>query len=283
MPGQAIPCRRAPHSRSVETPGAARKRAGETSVDGFLDGAFVLVQARRGAHRCGSDAILLAATVPSGASGRVVDLGSGPGAAGFAVASRGEASVTLVDCDSESLAFAEDSLRRPENAAFAARVSICLADVDGPSAAFVAAGLGAESADRVIANPPFFSAAGHRAPPSAGRAQARVLTAAGLEPWIRRAAFLLRPAGALHLILPAALVPELLGATNGRFGAVDLLPVHARSEVPADRVLVRATKGSRGALRFLPPIVMHDADGSYSAQAQEILRAGAEIAWTSRR
>ncbi|MEW5425003.1 tRNA1(Val) (adenine(37)-N6)-methyltransferase [Amorphus sp. 3PC139-8] len=256
---------------------------GGTTVDGFLGGTFALVQARRGAHRCGSDAILLAATVPTGASGRVVDLGSGPGAAGFAVACRGEAAVTLVDCDPESLALAAESCVLPENASFAKRIAMCRADVAGPSAPFVDAGLRAASVDRVIANPPYFSPAGHRTPPSAGRAQARMLSEAGLEPWIRRAAFLLRPSGMLHLILTTALVPDLLTVVQGRFGGVDLMPVHARADTTADRVLVRAIKGSRASLRFLPPIVMHEADGSYSARATEILRAGQEIAWLPRR
>src|SRR5690606_25555249 len=57
------------------------------SHDAFHRGGFYLVQPLRG-HRAGSVAMMLAAAVPSGFSGRLADLGAGAGAAGLAVASR---------------------------------------------------------------------------------------------------------------------------------------------------------------------------------------------------
>lgn len=254
----------------------------ETTKDLFLGGGFALVQERRGAHRCGSDAILLAATVPNGVDGRVVDLGSGPGAAGFAVACRSAAEVVLVDCDEVSLTLAALSLDCPENKGFAERITTCLADVEGPLSAFTDAGLGPEDCERVIANPPFFEPGRHRVAGSEGRARARMLGENGLEPWIRRAAHLLRPTGTLHLVLPTALLPQLLTVASGRFGGIDILPVHARADAAAERMLVVATKGSRAPMRIVPGLVMHDGDGRYSAEANRILTDGAAIDWPSR-
>ncbi|MDQ0315856.1 tRNA1(Val) (adenine(37)-N6)-methyltransferase [Amorphus orientalis] len=257
--------------------GVVTANADETTQDRFLDGAFVLMQRRRGAHRCGSDAILLAATVSGDAVGRTVDLGSGPGAAGFAVAVRTRSDVVLVDMDAESLALAAASLRLPENAGFANRIGVVQGDIEGPVAEFTELGLAAGSADRVIANPPFFEHGRHRAAPSDGRARARMLGEAGLSPWLKRAAHLLRPSGSLHLILPASLLAQALSLMEGRFGAVDILPVHARPNTPADRILVTAIKGSRAGLRIVPGLVMHEPDGRYSDAASRILRAGAAI------
>ncbi|MGX1100093.1 tRNA1(Val) (adenine(37)-N6)-methyltransferase [Amorphus sp. MBR-141] len=256
--------------------------AAERTVDRFLSGAFAVIQAARGAHRCGSDAILLAAMLPSDTHGHVVDLGAGPGAAGFSVACRTAARVSLVDVDSQALAFARDSLALPENAGFADRVALCLADVGGPAAPFEAAGLAAGTVDHVVANPPFFRPGVHRAAPSPDRARARMLGADGLAPWLRRAASLLRTGGSLNLILPTELLPQVIAGVDGRFGALDVLPVHPRAGSAADRVLVRGVKASRAGLRIVPGLVMHDGDGAYSAAARGILRAGEAIAWPPR-
>lgn len=257
---------------------APAETAGRT-VDRFLAGGFALIQPARGAHRCGSDAILLAAMMPSGTAGHVVDLGAGPGAAGFSVACRSRAQVSLVDIDGQSLKFAEESLALPENAAFADRIALCLADVAGPVAAFEAGGLAAGTIDHVIANPPFFRPGLHRAAPEPDRARARMLGTDGLAPWLRRAASLLRTDGTLNLILPTELLPEALAGTEGRFGALEVMPVHPREATAADRVLVRGIKASRAGLRIVPGIVMHEDDGAYSEAAHRILRSGDGIAW----
>lgn len=263
---------------SADAPTAATGR----TVDRFLAGGFALVQPARGAHRCGSDAILVAAMVPTGTAGHVVDLGAGPGAAGFSVAARMGARVSLVDVDAQALGLAGESLALPENAGFAARIALCLADVAGPVSAFEAAGLAAGTVDHVIANPPFFRPGMHRAAPDPDRARARMLGVDGLAPWLRRAASLLRTDGTLNLILPTELLAEVLAGTEGRFGALDVMPVHPRAGMAADRILVRGVKASRGGLRIAPGIVMHEADGAYSAAARRILRAGEGIAWPAR-
>src|ERR1700684_4654942 len=67
--------------------------AGEFTEDAFLGGQLRLRQPRSG-HRAGHDAMLLAASTPARSGDRVVDLGAGVGAAGFAVARR-VAGITL--------------------------------------------------------------------------------------------------------------------------------------------------------------------------------------------
>ena len=70
----------------------------DTSTDVFQRGAFALVQPRRGAHRAGMDALVVAAAVPSGFKGQLVDLGAGAGAVALAVLARcPQARAHLVD------------------------------------------------------------------------------------------------------------------------------------------------------------------------------------------
>ncbi|MGQ0444466.1 MAG: methyltransferase, partial [Beijerinckiaceae bacterium] len=54
-------------------------------LDPFLGGRLSLCQPVEG-HRCGTDAVLLAAAAPADFSGLAIDVGSGVGAAGLALA-----------------------------------------------------------------------------------------------------------------------------------------------------------------------------------------------------
>src|SRR3977135_3550546 len=52
-------------------------------TDAFLGGRLLLCQPAEG-HRCGTDAVLLAAAAPADFSGLAIDVGAGVGAAGLA-------------------------------------------------------------------------------------------------------------------------------------------------------------------------------------------------------
>ena len=83
----------------------------ETSEDAVLGGRLVLRQPLRG-HRVGHDAILLAAATVAQSGDHAVDLGSGVGGAGLALARRIEGvAVTLVEIDPVLTALAAGNAR----------------------------------------------------------------------------------------------------------------------------------------------------------------------------
>lgn len=250
-----------------------------TTVDAFLGGRVEVVQPASGHHRAGLEAILLAAAIEPSFAGTVVDLGAGVGVAGLAVAARcDDASVVLVERDATALACARASLSLAANRAFAARVRIVGADVTWPEAARTAAGLARADADAVIANPPFNRPEEAFASPQAARAAAHVLGDDGLEPWLRAAASVLRPGGRLVVIFRADGLDTLLAACRGRFGALDILPIAARADQPASRVLVAGVGGSRAGSRLLPPLVLHHTTGSaFRPEIETVLRDGAVL------
>ena len=92
--------------------------------------------------------------------------------------------------------------------------------------------------------------------------------------WVRVAAHLLRSRGVLTMVYPADGLAVVLEALVGAFGAVTVLPVHAKPGAPAIRVLVQATKDSRGPLTLLPALMLNDADGRPTDQSQVVLRNG---------
>jgi tRNA1(Val) A37 N6-methylase TrmN6 len=242
--------------------------------DSVLGGRLRLRQPADG-HRVGHDAILLAASTLAIASDVAVDLGAGVGAAGLALAHRITGIVVrLVEIDPELAGLARENAVRN---GFAERVSAHVLDVAAPLAHFSAAGLRPESADRVLMNPPFRDSRRVQASPDARRRVAHVASPGTLATWLGTAAGLLRRRGTLTMIHRAEALTEILGMIEPTFGAIAVQPVHPKPGAPAIRVLVRAVKGSRGPLTLLPGLVLADADGRPSAEAQAVLRDGATL------
>ncbi len=250
----------------------------DASCDPWLGGRLILAQPRRG-HRVGTDAVLLAAALDL-AQGRVVDLGAGVGAVGLAIVSRSErASCDLVEIDPAIAALAQGNAARN---GLGARAQVVAVDVFD-RAALGAAGLGAESADAVVTNPPFFEAGAVRLPADAGAARARVFGAAAgeapLVAWIRAGLALLKPGGRFAMIHRPDALPTILIGVEGRLGALALMPLHSRAGHAAHRLLVSGVKGSRAPLRIAPGLVLHEADGRLTTEAEAIHRGERLIDW----
>lgn len=245
--------------------------------DAVLGGRLRLAQPKRG-HRVGHDAILLAAACPARAGDRVVDLGAGVGAAGLALAIRVDGTdVTLVEIDARLAALARENALRN---GLGARVRVAVLDVAAPARAFAAAGLAPEQTACVLMNPPFNDPTRHRLSPDRRRRSAHVASHGGgavLAAWIASAARLLRPRGTLSMIWRADGLLDVLRALDPAFGAVTVLPVHAKAGEAAIRVLVRATKASRAPLALLPALVLNDDAGRPTAQAEAVLRETAAL------
>jgi tRNA1(Val) A37 N6-methylase TrmN6 len=249
------------------------------SRDAWLGGRLTLLQPRRG-HRAGSDAALLAAAADF-SEGRFVDVGAGVGTVGLSILSRSaRVSADLVEIDPALARLAADNVALN---GLSARVRVLNLDV-GDARARREAGLAADQAAGVVTNPPFFEPGSVRRSPDARRAQAHVFsgaeaTGAPLATWVRACLAILKPGGRFLMIhRPDALAP-ILEAAQGRLGALALLPVYPRAGGSAHRLLVSGVKGSRAPLRIAPPLVLHEADGRLTAEADAIHRGEALIDW----
>jgi tRNA1(Val) A37 N6-methylase TrmN6 len=220
--------------------------------DGFLGGQLRLRQPRTG-HRAGHDAILLAAATSAQPGARVVDFGAGVGAAGLALARRvSDVAMVLVERD-RTLA----ELARENAALNRLPAEVVVLDIESGPENFAAAGLGPDSADGVLMNPPFNDRARHRPSPDKSRETAHVATATTLANWIHAARRILKSGGVLTLIWRADGLADILAALDRGFGSVSVLPVHGDPATPAIRVLVRAIKGGRAPAAIYPGLMLN--------------------------
>ena len=243
--------------------------------DAFHRGRFWLLQPKGRGHRSGTDAMMLAAAVPSGFAGHLADLGAGAGAAGLAVAARCTgARVTLVERDGEMVEFARRSLLLKENADLARRADILQADVTLAGRTRIAAGLADNRFGFAIMNPPFNDVR-DRATDDSLRRAAHVMDAGLIEAWVRTAVAIVRPRGGFAAILRPHLLTDLLASVDGRFGALRIKPILPRPGQDAARIVVRGERGSRATLRIASPLVLHQAQGNSFTEEAEAVNNGA--------
>lgn len=244
---------------------------GET-LDAFHRGAFRLVQPSLKGHRSGIDAMILASAVPADFKGKIADLGAGAGAAGLAVASRcTETHVTLIERSPEMLLYAEKSCTLPENAHMQGRLSCLQADVTMAGPARHEAGLADNHFDYVIMNPPF-NQHNDRATPDDLKAQAHVMHEGMFESWIRTASGILRPRGHIAIIARPANISEILTCMERRFGSIAIVPIHARPEEAAIRIVITGIKGSRAPVFLAPALILHKSSGhEFTPRAESLI------------
>ena len=85
------------------------------------------------------------------------------------------------------------------------------------------------------------------------------------------------PSGTLTLIWRADGLADVLAALERRLRRRRGAAGPSAPDAAAIRVLVRAVKGSRAPLALLPGLMLNDADGQPTAEAEAILRGGAAL------
>lgn len=218
--------------------------------------------------RSGIEPVLLAAAVPARPGERVLEAGSGAGAALLCLAARIPGASGLgVERDPALAALAAENA----TANGAVRIGFLAAalEVAALPAAF----------DHAMANPPYHPAGG-TASPDRAREDAKRGSSDLLATWTLVLGRALRRRGTLTFILSAALLPDCLRAMHAaRCPAVRILPLWPKAGRPAKLVLVAGRKCSNAPLRLLPGMVLHQPDGRFTAEADAILRDGAAVDW----
>jgi len=233
-----------------------------TTDDSFYDGAVTLTQPARG-YRVNVDALFLAAFAAKGRHAQVaVDIGAGVGAVAVGLHHLGAATrVELVEREPDLAELARGNLARA-----GLRGAAHVADLSGGLPPFLRA-----TADLVVANPPFFTAA--RGRPGAPGAEARARFGE-LEPFVAAAAQAINGSRArVAFVYPARELVELLRTTD-RVGLIPkrLRLVHADASAAARVALLELQRAKPGGLVIEPPLFEWAAAGVRTEEVTRILR-----------
>ena len=233
-----------------------------TTAGTLLGGRVRHAQPCRG-HRSGLEPVLLAAAIPARPGARVLEGGTGAGSALLCLAARvAGISGVGIERDPEMAELARRNLS--ENGC----VGLEIATGD------LTSWRGAGGFDHAFANPPWHAEAA-TASPDVRRDAARRANPALLEAWARALAGALRRRGTLTLILGADhLAVGMAAVAAAGCGSPAILPLWPKLGRPARLVVVQAIRGGRGPSRVMPGLVLHEADGRFTAAAEAILRDG---------
>lgn len=241
----------------------------DTTDDALFDGRLRLRQPADG-YRVAVDPILLAASVPAADGDAVLDVGTGVGAAALCLAQRVPVCrVTGVEVQPDLVALAG------ENAVLNGlddRVRFVAGDIASPPADLHPGGF-----DHVITNPPYLRPAESRMPPSSSKAVATVEHGIGLAAWLRFCGAMVKRRGTVTVIHRADRLDEVLSAMSEISGAIVLYPLWPKAGEDAKRVIVRGTANRGTAMRVAGGLVLHDATGAYTPEADAVLRNAAAL------
>lgn len=238
---------------------------GDETLDALFGGDLKLYQTRRG-YRFSLDSVLLADFATVRRENNVIDLGTGSGVMPLILAYRYPSiSVTGVEIQRE---MADRATRNVRFNGYEDRVSIACMDIASAAAHFRS-----ETFDLVICNPPYRRSTSGRLSPSSERQIARHELKAGLDDFVGVAAFLLKNKGCFACIQLGERTVDLLNAM--RSAGIEpkrLRVVHPFADREASMILVEAVKNGRRGLNILPPLIVYDADKTYTAEINAVLR-----------
>lgn len=233
-----------------------------------LDHKVRLLQAENG-FRTSLDSVFLAAACKAEAGNRILDMGTGVGGAAFCLLWRvAGCHITGVELQGSHAALARENiaLNKAEG-----RADIVCADIRDYESA--------ERFDHVICNPPYLEAGHYTPSPCEERAKAlgHEGSELSLSDWIDAGFKHLKSGGSFTIIHRADMTDRIIQALGRKFGAIEIIPLYPRIGEEAKRVIVRAVKDRKTPARLSAGIILHEADGSYTKEADAILRDGAAI------
>jgi tRNA1(Val) A37 N6-methylase TrmN6 len=230
-----------------------------TSKDTFLGGRLTIEQPVEG-FRAGLDAVMLAAAVPARMGDMVLELGSGAGTASLCLAARiPEISITGAEIESDLVGTSNHNATANQMGDRVVFVTVDALDLPTDMK---------RDYDHVMCNPPFHGDDGERSPD-----EARALAthdegslATWLDVGVRRTA----SGGTFTAIVRADRLSETLMALPQT--GLRLFPLWPRAGQAAKRVIVQLRKGSRAPQELCPGLVLHEEDGTYTREAELVLR-----------
>lgn len=217
-------------------------------------------------YRAAIDPVFLAAAVPVKSGEKVLDVGSGTGAASLALAVRVDGiQVTGLEQQAELAALA---LKSAKESGLDGQVSFLAGDLLNSPEELARGGF-----DHVMANPPYLAAGRGNLPPDEAKRKATVEGDAVLGDWLGFMLAMVADGGTITVVHRFDRTDEVVKGLSKGAGDIVILPLWQKQETgEAKRVIVQARKGREENTVTASGFVLHSADGGYTTGAEAVLR-----------
>ena len=209
------------------------------------------------------DSVLIAHFPKFKKNARVIDLGTGTGVIPLLIADDVK-EICAVELNSR---MADLARRNVELNGLSEKISVVEGDYRKHRELFKA-----ESFDAVIANPPYTPITDGEANKISGIARARHEFTATLEDVVKAARYVLKFHGAFYMIHLAARLCEIVDALHRHQMEMKRLRlIQPKAGRDANLIMLEAVVGANvGNLKILPPLIVHNDDGSYTEEIYKI-------------
>ena len=238
----------------------------EISQDLFLGGQLSIFQPLTG-YRAATDPVLLAAACPAKSSDEVLELGCGVGTASFCIFRRIRVSLTGLEIQENyaNLAIENGLLNKIP-------IHVEIGDLRK-----MPKNIKNKNFDQVVINPPYYQTG--TPSKNQGRNQSLRITNP-LSEWVNEGVKRLKPNGWITIINTPENLIEILIALSKGTGDIQIKPLTSSRDKTANRVIIRAKKGSKGITKLYAPLITHVSEGNikkFSYETEEILRRGSPL------
>ncbi|MBQ6132123.1 MAG: methyltransferase [Selenomonadaceae bacterium] len=209
------------------------------------------------------DSVLIAHFPKFKKNSRVIDLGTGTGVIPLLIADDVK-EICAVELNSR---MADLARRNVELNSLSEKISVVEGDYRKHRELFKA-----ESFDAAIANPPYTPITDGEANKISGIARARHEFTATLEDVVKAARYVLKFHGAFYMIHLAARLCEIVDALHRHQMEMKRLRlIQPKAGRDANLIMLEAVVGANvGNLKILPPLIVHNDDGSYTEEIYKI-------------
>ena len=128
-----------------------------------------------------------------------------------------------------------------------------------------------ETFDVVTTNPPYFAGGGGIESSNLAKSIARHETTGTLDDFLRTAAKLIKDRGDFYMVhRPSRLVDIITGCRRHKLEPKEVRFVSGKPMEKPNILLIHCVKHGKPELRFLPPLAVHNDDGSYTDEILKI-------------
>lgn len=235
----------------------------DLSTDKVLGGSISLLQPKKG-FRVGIDSILLSSSIKKFTN--CLELGSGSGVISICLASRiNDSKILGVEKNKLLVEIAKRNL--VNNDLSRSKINFQHFDIMGKEFSKIYNSF----FDRVIMNPPYFNEAKINLSKNYNKASAKYLNASSLNDWIEIAYKKLEKKGYLNFIYRTGDLSNVLTLLDSKWGDIKIFPLWPQIQKPSKLFLIQARKDSKAETNLLPGLVLHNEDGSYTNDCNNVL------------